>query len=176
MLDLRTRTEDNPGSSGSCVPGTANPATERMRFQNKGEGYQRKGPRFPAENTALPFVRSGCSPAEPDWFCSIFLMPTASSPPRPPLPRIHRQREPSETLPFVLKTHPPDAQVRKIRMKQKRLIQGQRKSRDLPGEYRCLRSVHEGTEILIPLGVATALTTQQRTAARTGVAHDAVAG
>ena len=46
----------------------------------------------------------------------IFLMPTASSPPRHPLPRAHRHRQPSDTLPFVLKTHAPDAQLRKIRM------------------------------------------------------------
>ena len=38
----------------------------RARFENKGERRKAKGPRFPAENAALPFVRSGCSPAEPD--------------------------------------------------------------------------------------------------------------
>ena len=30
--------ERGKGSSGSCVPGTADPATEVVRFQNKGEG------------------------------------------------------------------------------------------------------------------------------------------
>jgi len=48
-------------------------------FRTKGDGDQVKGPRFPAENTALPFVQSGCSPAEPDWYCSLFMVSFPSS-------------------------------------------------------------------------------------------------
>lgn len=39
--------------------------TERV-FRTKGKDRGGKGPRFRTENAALPFVRSGCSPAEPD--------------------------------------------------------------------------------------------------------------
>lgn len=35
-------------------------------FRTKGKEYGTKGPRFQTEHAALPFVRSGCSPAEPD--------------------------------------------------------------------------------------------------------------
>jgi len=50
------------------VPGgpPRRPAQGECVFENKGERQEAKGPRFPAENAALPFVRSGCSRAEPD--------------------------------------------------------------------------------------------------------------
>ena len=50
---------------------------ENAFSEPRGGDINGKGRESPAENTALPFVRSGCSRAEPDWSSSIFPVRTA---------------------------------------------------------------------------------------------------
>ena len=61
-------------------PGTTM-ANSRMRFQNKGEGNQQKGPRIRLKTRPSPSFGRPCSPAEPDRLHSIFSAPSLASPP-----------------------------------------------------------------------------------------------
>ena len=55
------------GSSGNCVPGrTIGPDYRGAFSEQRGGGLTERAANL-GRNAALPFVRSGCSPAEPGW-------------------------------------------------------------------------------------------------------------
>ena len=58
-------------SSGKCVPDwEIRPKKGGAFSEQRGGGRTERAANL-GRNAALPFVRSGCSPAEPDWFFSI---------------------------------------------------------------------------------------------------------
>ena len=77
-------------------------------FSEQRGGRQVKGPRFPTENTALPFVRSACSSAEPDWYCSIFMLPFWSSTLSGLLGQPNPEKCPDRSTPLCSENAPPD--------------------------------------------------------------------
>lgn len=75
-LDLQGEEQEDSGDCGGprtsgirlgSRAGNEPPGDLDVRFQNKGEVREAKGPSLPVKNRALPFVRSGCPPAEPDY-------------------------------------------------------------------------------------------------------------
>jgi len=112
---------DAPGSRllpvhpESAYPTGRSARKRGVRFQNKGEGDERKGPRISVETRPSPSFDRVARQQSPTGFSAYprsFGRQGTLSARVAPMPAKRAQQE----LPFVLKTHSHDTQVRKSRM------------------------------------------------------------